>query len=74
MPVALLCSSLRSKPLRLPLHVPVRRGPRPFGTPGEARERIKLWVANGVDLPIIAGGFDTREALSATLALAPSTF
>ena len=44
------------------------------GTQGEVRERIKVWVANGVDLPIIAGGFDTPEALSATLAFAPSTF
>ena len=44
------------------------------GTPDEARERIKLWVANGVDLPIIAGGFGSKEALAVTLALAPSNF
>ena len=44
------------------------------GTPGEARERMRMWVANGVDLPIIQGGFDSPEALSATFAFAPSTF
>ena len=44
------------------------------GTPGEVRERVKVWVANGVDMPIIAGGFHSPEALAATLAFAPSAF
>ena len=44
------------------------------GTAGEVRERVKLWVSNGVDLPIIAGGFGSKEALAATLAFAPSSF
>ena len=44
------------------------------GTQDEVRERVEGWVANGVDLPIIAGGFDTPEAMAATLAFAPSAF
>ena len=41
------------------------------GTPPEAREKMERWRENGVDLPIIAGGFET-EALAATLAFAPN--
>ena len=38
------------------------------------RPRIEAQVPNGVDLAIIAAGFDTAELLPATLAFAPSTF
>lgn len=43
------------------------------GTKGDIRERGGVRVANDIDLPTIQGGFDAREALPATPALAPST-